>query len=65
MNSNDPTAVPSVLIDGVQAMGVHKDVARLLLVQIQPDGKSRPQLQLQVPKKVLKAVIDALQKAAT
>lgn len=50
MNSNDPTAVPSVLLDGVQAMGVHNDVAYLLLVQIQPDSKSRPQLQLQVPK---------------
>jgi len=53
----------SILVDGVQAMGVHNDVVRLQLTQIQADGKQRPELELQIPIKVVRTLIEALNKS--
>lgn len=53
----------SVFVDGIQTLGVHNNVVRLQLMQLQADGKPRPELQLMIPVSILKQVVEALQKA--
>jgi hypothetical protein len=45
-------------------MSVQNGVVRLELVQLQPDGKAAPVIQLQVPQPVVRKLIEALQNAA-
>ena len=54
----------TLLVDGVQSMSVQNGVVRLELVQLQPDGKAAPVIQLQVPQPVVRKLIEALQNAA-
>jgi len=52
----------SVFVDGIQTLGVHNNVVRLQLMQLQADGKPRPEMQLMIPVVILRQVVDALQK---
>jgi hypothetical protein len=58
------TNTQTILVDGVQSMSVHNSVVRLELVQLQPDGKAAPVIQLQVPQQSVRKLIEALQNAA-
>jgi len=53
----------SIFIDGIQTLGVHNNVVRLQLMQLKPDGKPQPEMQLLIPVGIIKQVIEALNKA--
>ncbi|NEX23235.1 hypothetical protein G3480_23545 [Thiorhodococcus mannitoliphagus] len=53
----------SVFIDGIQTLGVHNQVVRLQLMQLKPDGKPEPELQLLIPVSIVKQIVDALNKS--
>jgi hypothetical protein len=58
------TAVPTYLVDGVNAIAVHNGVARIQFMRLNVEGKPDASVELAVPVPQLKAIIEAFQKAA-
>lgn len=54
----------SVFVDAVKTLGIHNNVVRIELLQIQPDGKGRTELNLLIPITVAKQISEALQKVS-
>lgn len=41
--------VESILVDGIQSIGVHNGVARVTFIRLGPDGKPLPVVELCIP----------------
>ena len=55
----------TVFIDGIESLGVHNNVARLQLIQLQPDGSSETELKLLIPVAIVQQIVDALNQVAS
>lgn len=53
-----------VFVDGIQALGVHNGVARVLMMRLSSDGKPLPVLELLLPATQVRTVIEGLGKVA-
>lgn len=53
-----------VFVDGIQALGMHNGVARVLMMRLSSAGKPMPALELLIPAAVVKQVIEGLGKVA-
>jgi len=61
----NPSEVPSILADGVNALAVHNGIARVQLMRLGVDGKPQPAVELQLPVGVVKSIIEALRKVGS
>lgn len=52
-----------VFVDGIQAVGVHNGVARVMMMRLGSDGKPLPALELLMPIAIMKSVIEGFTKA--
>ena len=53
-----------VFVDGIQALAVHNGVARIKLIRLGADGKPAATLELLVPTKQVKSIVEGLNKLA-
>lgn len=60
----DNNGTEVVFVDGIQALGVHNGVARVLMMRLGSDGKPMPALELLIPAAVIRSVIEGLGKVA-
>ena len=58
----NPSEVPSILADGVNALAVHNGIARVQLMRLGIDGKPQPVVELGLPLSGIKSIIEALRK---
>jgi hypothetical protein len=60
----DSNKTEVVFVDGIQALGVHNGVARLLMMRLSSDGKPIPALEVLIPATAIRSVMEGLGKVA-
>ncbi|OGA74822.1 MAG: hypothetical protein A3G81_16865 [Betaproteobacteria bacterium RIFCSPLOWO2_12_FULL_65_14] len=54
----------SIIVDGIQTVGVHNGVARVKFIRLGADGKPVPAVELLIPVAQLNAIVQGLGKIA-
>jgi hypothetical protein len=56
-------SIPSYIIDGIRAIGIHNGVLRVEFIRLDVDGIARPVVELAIPMTQVKPVSAALARA--
>ena len=53
---------PSIIVDGIQTVGVHNGIARVQFIRLGPDGKPIPAVELLIPVNQAGQIVQGLAK---